>query len=1136
MARALQLILLSLALPATAAAAPQLDLPKARREAPAKRKPAPKGEAGKDAGKPGEQAPPKAGKGATGKPAADEGRDSAAPGGDVVGGNAGTTQKVEPVIGPDGRPIGTRTTVGVNVPGAGNGANALGAEPSRPDGPARLHGDLSLPRSRRKTGDGGAQPATPEQPAAAAPEAAVVDPFDPVTDGRGAARALYAELVRQRRITDDTVSQIADRLARLGPDGLEVARFALQQEEAPVAFAGARALLLGGDGADADRVVRLLRGDVPPKAASAILGELIERDPVRSSNALLCSLCAHDQKLVRRAARRALAPRLRAEDLTDLAPAFEARQTEARRGALELVARMDTPEAVDALLARISDRSTSVAAVAIEALARSEDPRVDLELRRQAFATGLIGRAESLALLALIEREDRATRTLLEEDSIEPLMDAFRSPVPLVSNVAAVALAGIGFRSPRVGETTWLDDAVPSALVGIAAGARYFEGFDIVREPALRRLRQIAGVTHGNDGPAWSRWWALEKVGFRASRAVIEITPEDAARLVITTLDPDLGPPIILAGAAMAEDEEWLAAQRAEPLFLPADDAAALMDLLQQEGVFGFERLPGPRGAIGLRGRSLDVRVGERKKSFRFAEGMSRAWFSRVLTRVFALDERLAWQRYLVAGAHERPRDLFLQERAWWEAHPDEADRVARIEELAMAHAVSVSPARRAPALKDLVELDDAYGTTGPDDAAQLLELLADGAVFGEGARTLTELCLRAASLDDRAEGAELQPEQRSAARALISTLHDTYGVLARADIERVLGSLDRGDLLEAARDERGLLRVAAAGVMGSREPSMDTVTRAEDTELLVGLALDEEEEVQVAAIRALPNYDPVRARPMLLERGRRGQGAVRAAALEALGDVEGNSDVVQVLIAGLTASDARYHVPAARGLGRLGTPETAPLLVSLLRATAKPALRAEARAGLRRMGSAARLDLVSAMRSPDRGLRREAALLLAQMAEPRTVPVLSRLAVEDPQDEAVLEELAVLTCVDYRTMDVPSDGYYRFWDEAEQRDAFAWFVAALERRRLRAPERSAFEGRGTSEAREFLVALLAEFDAGDPLRERARRELERLIGEPIGRVPAEERAKLAWLQELLTRGERAARRGAAREAVEAGR
>ena len=1123
MARALQLLLLSLALPASAAAAPQLDLPKARREAPAKRKPAP-------AKRPAEGTPPAAREGG-----AKSGAGDVSPRGDVAGGNAGTTEKVEPLLGPDGRPVGTRTTVGVNVPGAGNGGNDIGVGATGPDGPARLHGDLSLPNSRRRTGAAAAPEIAPDQPIAA-PEPAVIDPFDPVTDGRGAARALYAELVRQRRITDDTVAQIADRLARLGPDGLQVARFALQQEEAPVAFAGARALLLGGDGADADRVVRLLRGDVPAKAAAAILGELVERDPVRASNALLCGLCAHDEKLVRRAARRALAPRIRPDDLPDLAPAFQARQTEARRGALELITRMDSTAAIDALLMSVADRSTSVAAVAVEALARSEDPRVDLELRRQAFAKGLIGRSEALALLALVEREDRATRSLIGEESVEPLMDAFRSPVPLVSNVAAVALAGIGFRSPRASETGWLDDAVPSALVGIAAGARYFEGFDLVRQPALRRLRQIAGVTHGNDGPAWSRWWALEKVGFRASRAVIEVTPADAARLVITTQDPEVGPPILLAGAALAKDEEWLAAQQSEPLFLLAGDAMALMDMLQQEGVFGFERLPGPRGAIGLRGRSFEVSVGARKKSFRFAEGMSRAWFSRVLTRVVALDQQLSWQRYLVAGAHERPRDLFAQEREWWEAHPAGADRVARIEELAMAHVASVSPARRAPALKDLIELDDAHGTAGPEDAAELLELLADGTIFGETERALTELCLRAASLEERTATAPLADGQRAAARALISTLHDTYGVLARSDIERVLGALEHADLLEAARDRRGLLRVAAAGVMGSREPSMDVVVRAEDTELLVGLALDEDEEVQVAAIRALPGYDPLRARSLLLDRASRGRGEVRAAALEALGDVEGSSDVVQVLIAGLTDSEARYHLPAARGLGNLGTPETAPLLVSLLRATAKPALRAEARAGLRRMGPAARLDLVSAMRSPDRGLRREAALLLSQLAEPRTVPVLARLAVEDLQDGEVLEELAVLTCVDYRTMDVPSDGYYRFWDEAEQRDAFAWFVAALERRRLRAPDRAAFEGQGTAEAREFLVALLAEFEAGDPLRERARRELERLIGEPIGRIPSEERARLEWLQDLLVRGERAARRGAAREALEAGR
>ncbi|MEE2938883.1 MAG: hypothetical protein VX460_00730, partial [Planctomycetota bacterium] len=135
MARALQLLLLSLALPASAAAAPQLDLPKVRREAPAKRKPAP---AKKPATEPAEQAPP-----AAGRDRAGSGAQGASTRGAVAGGNAGTTEKVEPVLGPDGRPVGTRTTVGVNVPGAGNGSNDIGAQPTRPDGPARLHGDLS---------------------------------------------------------------------------------------------------------------------------------------------------------------------------------------------------------------------------------------------------------------------------------------------------------------------------------------------------------------------------------------------------------------------------------------------------------------------------------------------------------------------------------------------------------------------------------------------------------------------------------------------------------------------------------------------------------------------------------------------------------------------------------------------------------------------------------------------------------------------------------------------------------------------------------------------------------------------------------------------------------------------------------
>ena len=62
-----------------------------------------------------------------------------------------------------------------------------------------------------------------------------------------------------------------------------------------------------------------------------------------------------------------------------------------------------------------------------------------------------------------------------------------------------------------------------------------------------------------------------------------------------------------------------------------------------------------------------------------------------------------------------------------------------------MAHVVSVSPARRAPALEDLIALDDAHGTAGPRTPHSSSNCWPTGRSSGETERALTELCLRAA-------------------------------------------------------------------------------------------------------------------------------------------------------------------------------------------------------------------------------------------------------------------------------------------------------------------------------------------------------------------------------------------------------
>ena len=47
---------------------------------------------------------------------------------------------------------------------------------------------------------------------------------------RNSARFLYEQLLDASRVGDPAVAEAADRLARLGDDGVEVARFALRQD------------------------------------------------------------------------------------------------------------------------------------------------------------------------------------------------------------------------------------------------------------------------------------------------------------------------------------------------------------------------------------------------------------------------------------------------------------------------------------------------------------------------------------------------------------------------------------------------------------------------------------------------------------------------------------------------------------------------------------------------------------------------------------------------------------------------------------------------------------------------------------------------------------------------------------------
>lgn len=1069
MMRQLLFLTLFLGTPSLLSAAPQLDLPSKR------------------------SAAEQLGGGRVGSPKGDARR------GDISKPSSEEKVEVKALVDGNGRPVEGGTVVTRTVNAAGRTQSGRGS--------------LSLPSAGRRGPAALPEPAptaasTPaEAQPGAKPLSSVPAPVGfPST--RNSAKFLYEQLLGASRIGDPTVAEAADRLARLGEDGVEVARFAVRQDSDVLAYAGSRALILAGDASDGDDVVRLLKGKMPGLSAPLTLEFLVENDPVRGNIELLTSLLRHDSGPLRRAARRALRGSLEAEDVGLLVPALEDRRSDVRRAAAELLTGLEGAE-VDSLLVNcVSDRSSSVAAIAIRSLRGRQSELIDFELLRRAMERGEILRREAMLLIAITEREDRQARAILGPQHTGPLVRGLQSPLPLVQASCAVALAGVGFRSARNESTRWLDVSVPSVLVGVAAGFTFFDGFEVVRDPALRRLRRITGVSHGSNGPAWARWWSDEKIGFRAARSVIEVSKEDEQRIVVTFEDLGDGTRYILAGRALASDTEWMAledslepgypalARSGEVSFLTASQSTELCALFRDEGVFGADLLPGPRGAIGAEGRQLQVATGSGSKSFRFGTGRTSAWFDRTVVRLEGLREQNRWQQFPVAGVHADAHALFLEDVDWWSEPHEVAERTARMKDLLLRHLAAADPAARDAGLGQLKALAGSGDALVVGDIPALLDLLVAEPRFNERSRVVVDL-LRVSAASGTAELSAAMTEQ------IVTTLHDRFGPAGLPAIKRLLSDQGREAVLVAAVDRRGLLRVAAAGALALGEDE-------QDIDLLIGLIGDRDEDVQVAAILALGARQATAAQGRVLTLTDSERPPLRVAALRSIGRI-GGPGAIDALVRGITSPDERFHLPAAEGLATIGDPEAGPLLVSLLRGSPRPTIRAQARAGLLGLGPAAADELFSAMRSPDSSLRREAALLLSRQLEPRAVSVLTRALAEEPDDVRAGEELVILTCVDYRADALPAERWFQWWDEVDRRDPFSWFLAALERRNLGYPPRAEFDLGGTEEARLFLLSLIAELP-DRLLAERARRELERLHGEVLAPLPLGMNALEDWV------------------------
>jgi len=926
---------------------------------------------------------------------------------------------------------------------------------------------------------------------------------------------VFEALARVERLDDPIVGNAVSILATSGESGLVAARLALADEHPPALLAALLTLIGSSDPNDWPLVRKRLNKPFPPGSAGDLVEAVLDVDPVRASPQLLTTLLDHPQGAVRVVAHRRLRARTEPSLLLLLAEPLASDRADTRLRALDLVIDIDHPQRADILFDMLTDSQARVASVALETLAGLEDDGIVEQLMRTAFSSRWILRENAYALLTLLEREDLFFEPLLDEAHVEPLLGGLASSDVFVSGACASALAGIGFRS-SAHAMPWLDREVPARLVRTVAGLDFHSDSSALRPIAERRLALIAGENYGSDGPAWVRWWTSASQGFRARRAVLHANPDEAGWLVLRLRDDEHGDDYQLVGPerALAADATMGSLDpRGEVLFLTSAQARDLFELCQQEGLFGSDRLPGKRGSWNEIERTLEVELGDQAKSFHFGP-RTEPWFERVTEAAATLREVNRWQRYPNPALYASRLELWRVEGAWWSDPRPTAVKERRLAEMILAWLPAQEPSERQRGLEELEEIYSHPGVASPDDFGELLDLVRAEPGTGPRVTSLVELALEALAprgdgpsdgRGDREVGERGDLARSRRADELVETLLAAFETEAATEIARVLEAAGPQAVRERAGDRRPFLRALAGRVLArSDEP--------EDRELLATLLNDPDPEVESAVVRSIGAQNVTELGDDVLIRARLGRGDVRADALRAAGRMKLDG-ALEALRIGLQESEPDVRAAAAEGLALLEDPMAAGILVQLLGSPRTSPSYAAAWRGLRALGHEVWPELRRVVHSPEHRSHRAVALLLAREGQPDAAPALLRLLTDHPADATVAEELAVLSCVDYRGQPNPAEAWWQWWEQVVHDDAHAWFAAALLRAGIEVPPAEEFQGDGTRAA--ALCCLSAIGAPNEALAERARRELARMLGSDVGEIPPAGVDRDAWLYTL---------------------
>ncbi|MFT7484764.1 MAG: HEAT repeat protein [Candidatus Paceibacteria bacterium] len=923
--------------------------------------------------------------------------------------------------------------------------------------------------------------------------------------GDTAAGFILRELASVADPSSTLVEKSVESLLGLSEEGLVTSRIVLHDRNEAVVLAAGRVLVRSGAAEDAERVVARLRTQMPGKSGALLLEELVERNPVYGSPALLVEMLDHKQKPVRSMAMRLLSQRATPEILPLLQARLGSSRSETRLAALELVADVEDPAVLDILLDHVDDRSSRVADFVLEALAEHPDTRADLELLGRALTGQWILRENAFALLAIVEREDEQLRPILDDRHADVLLGGLRSRDALVRGACAAALAGIGYRSSQPLDTTWLDLEVTGTMISAISGREFHSDFTVMQPRVLRRLRLITGEDFGTDGPHWAQWWVSHRVNFYAHRAFLKVPKDGESTLEIhfRGTGRDGGAFSLFGVDAWSRDGETRAGA-AEKMLLTRRECLDLLALLDREGTLGPNVPPGVRGVQGRGQRELELIIDGHGKAFIFGSGRTDPWFEKVTSAMSDLRERNLWQRFRPLDLFSGPMEFWSAESGWWALEHSAADRGLRLKDLIFRSVKRMPPSRRTLALHELSKLYEQGGVVSSDDFDLLLDLLRDEGFYAQRAASLLDFAILSGSLQPDGTQGSLDEALGVQLMDLLMARFPQTAVPAMGEVALAIG---RDYVHEMVNSERPILRAVAAAELAQNPTE-------EEARMLIDMLEDPEPVVEAAAVSALGAARVEVARTELLLRARLGETIVRQSALRAIGRL-GGEYVLEALVLGVSDPDPEIKGAAAVGLAALEDPQSAPLLISLLRKGRESVTFDTAWNGLLGLGDAARPHLRRVVSSRAHGARRECALLLAMLQDPGVVTALIELLDKKPDDDDVAFELAVLSCVDHRGEETPSQIWLTWYEGVTHGDAMVWLLAAIERNGIPISASANFQGDGSGVRETALIYLELIGGNQDFLAERARRELSTLMGADLGEIPSKEEERNVWLSTL---------------------